>query len=205
MSRSTLTVGDAIKNQGSLHVRSDDVEIPDARVQDIVRDAILHSPTPFNCQSGRAVVLLKEEHNKFWDMAHEAAKASVAPPVFEKTFAPRIKMFRAAYGTILFYESARALKATEEKYPIVKDKIPQWSEHASGMLQCAVWTMLTAEGLGVNLQHYNPMVDSGAAKQWNIPAEWSLKAQMVFGKPAGPRIVEKEFEPVEDKVMVFGA
>lgn len=100
MSRSTLTVGDAIKNRGSLHVLSDDVEIPDARIQDIVRDAILHSPTPFNCQSGRSVVLLKEEHKKFWDMAHEVAKASVAPPVFEKVFQPRIKMFFAAYGTV---------------------------------------------------------------------------------------------------------
>ena len=73
------------------------------------------------------------------------------------------------------------------------------------MLQYAVWTMLTAEGLGVNLQHYNPMVDSAVTKQWNIPADWSLKAQMVFGKPAGARIVEKEFEPVEDRMMVFGA
>ncbi len=100
MSRSTLAIGDAIKNRQSLHVLSDDVQIPDALVQDIVRDAILHSPTPFNCQSGRTVVLLKEEHKKFWGMAHEVAKAAVAPPVFEKSFEPRIKMFRAAYGTV---------------------------------------------------------------------------------------------------------
>jgi predicted oxidoreductase (fatty acid repression mutant protein) len=73
------------------------------------------------------------------------------------------------------------------------------------MLQYAVWTMLTAEGLGVNLQHYNPMVDSAAAKQWNIPADWSLKAQMVFGKPAGPRLKKKDFKPVEERMMVFGA
>lgn len=79
------------------------------------------------------------------------------------------------------------------------------SEHSNGMLQYAVWTMLTAEGYGVNLQHYNPMSDAAAAKEWNIPADWSLKAQMVFGKPAGPRIIEKEYEPAEDRMMVFGA
>ena len=73
------------------------------------------------------------------------------------------------------------------------------------MLQYAIWTMLTAEGLGVNLQHYNPMVDAVAAKEWNIPAEWSLKAQMVFGKPAGSRIMEKTFDPVEDRMKVYGA
>ena len=100
MSTSKLTIGDAFKNRGSLHTLSDDVEIPDARVQDIVRDAILHSPTAFNCQSGRAVVLLKQEHKKFWDMAQECAQASVPPQVFEMVFGPRIKMFHAAYGTV---------------------------------------------------------------------------------------------------------
>ncbi|KJZ73752.1 hypothetical protein HIM_06870 [Hirsutella minnesotensis 3608] len=204
MSESSLTLADAIKNRGSLHVLSNDVQIPDARVRDIVRDAILHSPTPFNCQAGRAVVLLKDEHTKFWDLAHQVAKASVPAPMFEKAFEPRIKMFRGAYGTILFYESADALETIGAKMPILKDKIPQWSEHASGMLQYAVWLMLTAEGLGVNLQHYNPMVDAAVAKQWGIPDDWSLKAQMVFGKPAGPRITPKEYEPAEDRMKVFG-
>lgn len=87
---------------------------------------------------------------------------------------------------------------------IVTDINSTDSEHANGMLQYAVWTMLTAEGLGVNLQHYNPMVDTAVAKQWSIPEDWNLKAQMVFGKPAGPRLTTKEYEPAEDRMMVFG-
>jgi predicted oxidoreductase (fatty acid repression mutant protein) len=79
------------------------------------------------------------------------------------------------------------------------------TEHASGMLQYTIWTMLTAEGFGVSLQHYNPMVDAAAAKEWDIPADWSLKAQMVFGKPTGPRFAEKEYSPVEDRMKVYGA
>ncbi|KAI8626039.1 nitroreductase [Xylariaceae sp. FL1651] len=205
MSTTALTLLDAIKKRCSLHVLSDDIDIPDSRIQDIVREGILHAPTPFNCQSGRAVVLLKDEHKKFWDLAHDASKATVPPHIFEKVFEPRVKMFRAAYGTILFYESQNAINKSVEKSPTVKDKMPQWSEHASGMLQYAVWTMLCGEGLGVNLQHYSPMVDAPAAKQWNIPDDWSLKAQMVFGNPAGPRIMKKEFEPAEDRIMIFGA
>jgi len=100
MTRSTLPVGDAIKGRGSLHLLSDNVEIPDEVVKEVVRDAILHSPTPFNCQSGRAVILLKEQHKKFWDLTNEIAKVAIPPPVFEKAFGPRIKMFRAAYGTV---------------------------------------------------------------------------------------------------------
>lgn len=97
---STLSLLDAIKGRSSLHALSDDIDIPDARIQEIVREGILHSPTPFNCQSGRAVVLVKAEHKKFWDMAHDAAKTSIPPALFETRFEPRIKMFRAAYGTV---------------------------------------------------------------------------------------------------------
>ncbi|KAK0385622.1 hypothetical protein NLU13_6799 [Sarocladium strictum] len=203
MSTSKSSLSEAFKARGSLHALSDDVDVPDAVIQDIVRDAVLHSPSPFNCQAGRAVALLRVEHKKFWDLAHEVAKATVAPPVFAKAYEPRIKMFRDAYGTILFYESGTVLKEVGEQRPVVKDKIPQWSEHATGMLQYAVWVMLCNEGLGVNLQHYNPMVDAAVAKEWNIPDDWSLKAQMVFGKPAGPRFIAKEFDPVENRVLFF--
>jgi hypothetical protein len=144
MSPSTISLLDAIKGRSSLHTLSDDVDIPDSRVQEIVREGILHSPTPFNCQSGRAVVLVKAEHKKFWDLAHDSAKSKVPEAVFEKVFAPRIKMFRAAYGTvsltkalnrrlfltclcvqILFYESGNAMQAVCDRMPIVKDKMPQ--------------------------------------------------------------------------------
>ncbi|KAL7941079.1 nitroreductase [Trichoderma barbatum] len=205
MSRSTLSIGDAIKNRGSLHLLSDDIDVPQSRIEEIVRDAVLFSPTPFNCQSGRTVVLVKAEHKKFWDLARDVAKAAVAPPIFEKAFEPRIKMFRAAYGTILFYDDAKAVEEGGNKMPMVKDRMPGWVEHAAGMLQYAIWTMLTAEGLGASLQHYNPMVDAAVAKEWNIPAEWTLKAQMVFGKPAGPRIMEKTFDPVEGRTKTYGA
>ncbi|KAI1824955.1 nitroreductase [Xylaria intraflava] len=205
MSTTGVTLLDAIRQRSSLHTLSDDIEVSDARIQEIVREGILHAPSPFNCQAGRAVVLLKQEHKKFWDMAYDAAKASVPPPIFEKGFEPRIKLFRAAYGTILFYESQDAIDKASERARLVKDKMPQWSEHSNGMLQYAVWTMLSAEGLGANLQHYSPIVDERAAKLWNIPADWSLKAQMVFGKPAGPRFGVKEFEPVESRIKVFGA
>ncbi|KAI1427725.1 nitroreductase [Xylaria sp. FL1777] len=205
MSANTTSLLDAIKQRSSLHVLSSDVSISDDRIQEIVREGILHAPSPFNCQSGRAVVLLGDEHKKLWDLAYDAAKVGVPPAAFEKAFEPRIKMFRAAKGTILFYESQDALDKVAAKAPLVKAMMPQWSEHASGMLQYSVWTMLCAEGLGVNLQHYSPWVDAPAAKEWNIPADWALKSQMVFGKPTGPRLQEKTFEPVEDRIKVFGA
>ncbi|KAI0539917.1 nitroreductase [Xylaria digitata] len=205
MSSSTLTLSEAIENRRSLHKLSEDVNLADARIDEILRHAVLHSPTPFNCQSGRTVLLVKDEHKKFWDLAREIAQATAPPFLFEKVYEPRINMFRAAYGTILFYDDLSAMETMEKKWPMLKDKFPQWLDHANGMLQYAVWTTLAAEGLGCNLQHYNPMVDVQVSQQWNIPATWSLKAQMVFGAPAGPPIQEKNYEPIDKRVFTYGA
>ncbi|KAL4785241.1 Nitroreductase-like protein [Aspergillus varians] len=71
------------------------------------------------------------------------------------------------------------------------------------MHQFAVWTLLEAEGLGANLQHYNPMLETRASEEWNIPGDWSLKAQLVFGKPNGPAR-EKTVEPLEKRLFVYG-
>ncbi|XHG07134.1 hypothetical protein AWENTII_010293 [Aspergillus wentii] len=66
-----------------------------------------------------------------------------------------------------------------------------------------VWTLLEAEGLGCNLQHYSPMLDEPVSKHWNVPKEWNLKAQLVFGKPVGPP-KEKTFEPLSQRLFVHG-
>lgn len=99
-SANTITLVEAIETRRSLHKLSDDVKVADSRIEEIVRHALLHSPSPFNTQSGRTVLLARDEHKKFWDVAFEVAKASVAPPIFAAAYEPRIKMFRAAYGTV---------------------------------------------------------------------------------------------------------
>ncbi|KAK3386509.1 putative fatty acid repression mutant protein [Podospora didyma] len=200
-----MTVGEAFKNRRTLYTLSDKgLAISQSRILDIIRAAVLHTPTPFNCQNGRVVLLVGDEHKKFWDLAGEIALATVGGEVFERAYEPRVKMFRAAYGTVLFYSDPAALKALEAKWPpTVIDKFPDWEQQANGMLHYAVWTMLTAEGLGCSLQHYNPMVDDRVCKEWDIPAGWKLGAQLVFGAPAGP-FREKTFEPVEERLFAYG-
>jgi uncharacterized protein len=68
-----------------------------------------------------------------------------------------------------------------------------------------VWAALSAEGLGASLQHYNflpPLVEKVKA-EWNIPADWLLKSQLVFGTPTA-EAQEKQFKPLEDRVKVYG-
>lgn len=91
----------------------------------------------------------------------------------------------------------------QEKFPLYADKFPTWATQSDAMLQHIVWTALEAEGLGANLQHYNPVIDAKVAEAWKTPANWQLNAQLVFGgrtTEAGP----KEFMPIEERFKVFG-
>ena len=74
--------------------------IPDSRIEEIVKHAILHVPSAFNTQSARAVVLLRDQHEKLWDIAYQAAKATAPPEMFAKLYEPRIAGFRGGYGTV---------------------------------------------------------------------------------------------------------
>ena len=57
-------------------------------------------------------------------------------------------------------------------------------------------------GLGVNIQHYNPLIDDEVKAHFDVPESWSLVAQMVFGAPlAPPQPIEKM--PIEERVKVF--
>lgn len=89
-----------------------------------------------------------------------------------------------------------------DSFPLYKDNFPVWSDHTNAMHQYVIWTALEAEGLGASLQHYNPLIDSAVQKEWNIPENWKLIAQMPFGKPlAAPG--DKEYKDVDARVKIF--
>ncbi|KAL9026320.1 MAG: hypothetical protein Q9180_007500 [Flavoplaca navasiana] len=202
---STKSFAEAVKDRRTYYALTHESTIPDSRIQEIVKDAILHTPSAFNSQTTRAVVLLREEHVKTWDIIAEVYKQQLPEEKFNRAN-ERFKGFRAAYGTILFYEDTDSVREFQDKFKTYEDKFPGWSEQTNGMHQYHIWTALEAEGLGVNLQHYNPLIDVRLETEYNVPSTWNLKAQMVLGKPtSGPAVENKEFKPVEDRMKVYGA
>jgi predicted oxidoreductase (fatty acid repression mutant protein) len=175
--------------------------ISDERIVELVKEAVKHSPSAFNSQSSRTVVLLGEQHNKLWDETREILRKIVPAEAFAKTD-EKITSFRGGYGTVLVFEDQAVVKGLQENFALYKDNFPIWSLHSSGMLQFVIWTALEAEGLGASLQHYNGLIDGFVAAQWNVPADWKLQSQIVFGKPVAAA-GEKQFLPVEDRVKVF--
>ena len=191
----------AVQDRRTIYGVSKETIIPDERIIEIVNYSVKHAPTAFNSQSGRAVLLLGEHHNKLWDITKEILRKKVP----EGKFAPteqKMNSFRSGYGTVLFFEDQSIVEGLQAQFPTYKDNFPLWSLQSSGMLQYVVWISLELEGFGTSLQHYNPLIDDEVKKEWRIPASWRLISQMVFGKPTAPA-GEKEFKPLEERVKVF--
>lgn len=199
----TKDFSSALKNRRSYYGISKDSVISDERIQEIVNEAVKYTPSSFNSQSARVVVLLGEQHDKLWNLTEGVLREVVGGD--DAKFAPtaqKMASFRAGYGTVLFFEDSNVIANLQEQFALYADNFPVWSQQSSGMLQFVVWTSLEAEGLGASLQHYNPLIDEKVRNEWNLPESWKLIAQMPFGKPtAEPG--DKEFQPLEQRVKVF--
>lgn len=196
------TLQQAAETRRSVYALNKNLPLPAAEVAKIVEHAVLHTPSSFNSQSTRVVVLFGAEHEKLWQFAEDALRAIVPAEQFEAT-QQKLNLFKAAAGSVLFFEDQDVVKGLQEQFPPYAANFPIWAEHADAMHQYAVWTTLAAAGIGANLQHYNPLIDAAVAQEWNIPASWTLRAQMVFGgisAPAG----EKAFAPLENRFAVHG-
>ncbi len=191
----------AVEDRRSTYGISKESPISDERIEEIVAYAIKHAPTAYNSQSGRAVLLLGENHDKLWNLTEAALKEIVPAENFQPT-ADKMASFRNGYGTVLFFEDQSVVKDLQERFPLYQDKMPDYSLQSSGMLQYIIWTSLRIEGLGASLQHYNPIIDEAVQKVWGIPSNWSLVAQMPFGKPTAAA-GEKQFNSVEERMKVF--
>jgi predicted oxidoreductase (fatty acid repression mutant protein) len=91
----------AVKGRRTYYPLKKESPIPDEKIQQIVGDAILHAPTSFNSQASRAVLLLKDEHDKLWDIVKDSLKAVVSEEQYKVT-EQKLNMFQGAYGTVSY-------------------------------------------------------------------------------------------------------
>lgn len=178
-----------------------DTVVPDDRIKEIIEHAVKHVPSAFNSQSARVILLLGKQHDKLWSITMEALRKVVPADNFAPT-EEKINSFANGYATILYFEDNSVVDSLQKQFPTYKDNFPVWSQQSSGMHQYAIWTALELEGFGASLQHYNELIEGDVKKEWNIPANWKLIAQMPFGKPTA-QPGEKEFQPLSDRVKIF--
>lgn len=180
---------DKIKNRRSIYAIGKNVALEQGEIEQIIKDAVKHSPSAFNSQSSRIVILFGDSHHKFWEIVRETLKKIVPADAFAAT-SGKIDSFSAGFGTALFYEDQAVVKGLQEQFALYADNFPVWSEHATAIAQFSVWTSLAEHNVGASLQHYNPIIDEEVAATFDIPADWKLRAQLVFGSieaPAGDK------------------
>ncbi len=115
----TINYWDAIKQRRTHYAIGNEPVTSDDIIETIVNEAVKHTPSSFNSQSGRAVVLLGEQHEKLWDIAKDELRKIVPPENFKATEEKIDGAFRSGYGTILFFEDMDVVAGLQEQFPSI--------------------------------------------------------------------------------------
>ena len=177
-------------NRRSIYALGDNLSQTPEEIFDLVKQTIKNSPTAFNSQTVRVVVLFGKSSDKVWEIVEDALrKIAKSPDAFEQTKS-KIDSFKGGYGTILYFTDTTIVHQLENDYPSYAANFANWAEQGLGGAQQAVWTALAEQGIGASLQHYNPLIDDAIHQVFNLPADWQLRAEMPFGSieaPAGEK------------------
>ncbi|EIA20115.1 putative nitroreductase HBN1 [Listeria fleischmannii 1991] len=197
----TNTFLDSIKVRRSIYALDKNVSLSQNEIEEIIKEAVKLSPSSFNSQSSRAVILFGESHDKLWNITEETLRGIVPAENFAST-EEKIASFRAGYGTVLFFEDTEVIEGLQENFALYADNFPIWSEQSTGIAQHSVWVALANAGIGASLQHYNPLIDDAVQAEFDLPESWNLRAQMPFGNIVA-EAGEKEFIDDEKRFRTF--
>ena len=163
------TFVEALKNRRSIYQLGENISLSNTELEELVKDVVKHSPSSFNSQTQRVVILFGDSSKKLWSITEAALKEVTPEEAFPNTQA-KLNGFAAGKGTILFFEDTDVVKGLQEQFPHYADHFPAWSEQSTGITSVNAWVALSDIGLGANLQHYNPIIDDSVAKVFDIPA-----------------------------------
>ena len=190
-----------VEQRRTIYHLGSSIPISEKSIEQLVEHAVKHTPSAFNSQSARVIVLFGDAHNTLWSLTKENLRAIVPAEKFSPT-EDKINSFGSGAGTVLFFEDQSVVEYLMTNFVQYAHNFPIWSQQSSGMLQYVVWTGLANINIGASLQHYNEVIESDVAEAFDVPSTWKLIAQMPFGSietPAG----DKQFNPIEDRFRVL--
>lgn len=193
-----------VKGRRSIYALGNEKILSDKQVIKLIQSAVREAPSSFNAQSSRIVILLGDEHDKYWEnIVLPDLKKVLDEGSYERNQG-RVAGFKAAYGTVLFFEDQKIIENFQENIPAYASMFPTWSTHSTGMAQVYTWNILLAAGYGANLQHYGGVTQASLQQKYSLPETWKLHAELVFGSPNGPA-GEKTYIPDEERFKTYGA
>lgn len=189
-----MNIINSLKRRRTYYNIKKEMPVSIEKVIEVVEEITELVPDAFNMKSSRVVIVHGEMQNKLWDKVYDVFGGKV----------PREKIdsFKAGAGTILYFYDKKVVESLQNQYPAYADNFPVWANHASAMLQIAVWSGLRELEVGASLQHYNPVIDKAVKELLNIPEEYVLIAEMPFGA-IGEEPAQKEKEDIKKRVTVI--
>ncbi len=180
LEENTYNLLEDMKKRRSYYELSNRVSFSPEYITQLIKDAARCCPSALNSQSARIVILLEDSHFKFWKMVKEVQHHAVAEAIWE-SMDVKVDRCAAAFGTVLFFEDQDIIQSLQKHKPLQAEEFLLWSEQTSGMVQYAVWTAIASTGLGASIHHFNPSIDQATLELLDLPPQWQLKAQLVFG------------------------
>lgn len=119
-----------IKARRSIYALGDELPISKEQVTDLVKSLVRESPSSFNSQSSRVVILFGDDSKKVWSIIKDILKGIVPAENFEPT-EQKMDAFASGAGTILFYEDEDVIKGLQENFPLCTFSFPP--HHRNGL------------------------------------------------------------------------
>ena len=104
MSKSFL---EAVKARRTFYGLSKDIVVPADRIKEIVGEAVNHTPSAFNSQSSRVVVLFGEQSDKLWSITKESLRQIVPAESFAATEERINRIRERLWYDLVFRRSSR--------------------------------------------------------------------------------------------------
>lgn len=162
-----------LQKRRSHYALTGEVSLSNEELEALLGEVLEATPSAFNVQSARVLLLLDEASKSFWDEVNATFDNSIDEAKF--------KGFYDAKGTVLFFIDHKGVQELQESFPAYAENFPRWAHHENAMVQENTWVALRQEEIGASLQHYNPVIDGWVKERYDLPESYELVAQMPFG------------------------
>ncbi len=108
-----------LQNRRTIYAIGKNIQQTPEQLTELIQEAIRQSPSSFNSQSSRAVILFDAEHEKFWGFVKEKLKEyATDDAAAEKT--KKMDSFAAGVGTILFLKIKMSFRSFKRSLPCMQ-------------------------------------------------------------------------------------
>ncbi|WP_122643078.1 nitroreductase family protein [Luxibacter massiliensis] len=168
-----MSIIQTLEKRRSIYNINKELPVPEDTVINTIQKVTELVPDAFNMKSSQVMIVLGEKHDILWDTVYDVFEGKV--PI------EKIQGFRNGAGTVLYFYDEAVVRNLQGSFPKYADNFPVWANQASAMLQINIWGALRELGIGANLQHYNPVINTKVRELFQIPESYILVAQMPFG------------------------